>query len=331
MIDNTPQHAHEAAKIDVLSDLLSSIRIDGSVLSEIRCGGDWGIDMETGDGIPFHYVTEGECWLIGDEEPRKLSAGDIAVAMHWPRHALGSAPDSPLLTARELVARNEMKFWTGGTLDRPNILDAGAERKDVTILSGIFSLKGRGAKLLIDRLPPMMHLTVEEQHLAPQLKMALDFIHYESQAIRPGYIAVASRLMDLLFIHVLRSAISQPDVSIGLLAGLVDPNISRALGAIHANPSNRWTVASLSREAGMSRTTFAERFRQVIGTTPIQYLSRWRMTIAEDLLARSNQTVEQIRSQLGYDSSFVFARAFRAHSGSSPREYRLASRQMPKT
>ncbi|MBB6125231.1 AraC family transcriptional regulator [Sphingobium subterraneum] len=316
-----------STKTDVLSDLLSLIRIDGSVLSEVRCGGEWGIDMESGNGVPFHYVTEGECWLISNEKPRKLSKGDMVIAMHWPRHALSSSPNGPLLTARELVARNEMTFWTGGTLDRPNILQAGTEEKDVSILSGIFSLNGRGAKLLIDQLPSMMHLQVEEQHLAPELKMALDFIHYESQIKRPGYIAVASRLMDLLFIQVLRSAISQPDVSIGLLAGLVDPNISRTLSAIHAAPSHHWTVASLAREAGMSRTGFAERFRQVIGVTPIQYLTRWRMTIAEDLLVQSNETIEHIRTRLGYDSGFVFARAFRAHSGVSPREYRIARRQ----
>lgn len=311
--------------MDVLSDLFSSIRIDGSVLAEIRCGGDWGIDMETGDGIPFHYVIEGGCWLLG-KEPIKLSKGDLVVAMHWPSHALASAPDSPLQTARELVAANGLEFWTSGTLGRPNILIAGADEKDVTILSGIFSLKGRAAAILIDQLPALIHLSTREQDLEPQLRMALEFIHQESLGTRPGYIAVATRLMDLLFIQVLRSAITQPSVPIGLLAGLADPSVSRALAAIHASPSTDWTVADLAREAFLSRTTFAERFKEMVGISPIQYVVRWRMTIAEDLLARSDLTIEQIRTRLGYGSSFVFARAFRAHSGLAPREYRLSRR-----
>lgn len=308
--------------MDVLSEIFSSIRIDGSVLAEIQCGGDWGIDMEPGEGIPFYYVIEGQCWLLSGTSPTVLSKGDLVVAMHWPPHALASSPNARLQTVREFVTSNQSQFWTGGTLDRPNILNAGNGEKNVTILSGVFSLKGRGAATLIDQLPSLMHLGVQDQNLAPQLKMALEFIHYESQATRPGYVAVASRLMDLLFIQLLRSAITQPKVPIGLLAGLADPYICRALAAIHASPSTPWTVAILAREACLSRTTFAERFRQIVGMTPIQYVSRWRMTIAEDMLARSDLNIEGIRSQLGYGSSFVFARAFRAHSGLSPREYR---------
>ena len=310
--------------MDVLSDLLSSLRIDGSVLAEIRCGGAWGIDMEAGEGIPFHYVVEGNCWLLGGEAPLVLTKGDLVVATQWPARALASSVDVPLQTARELIEANGLEFWTSGTLDKPNVLSAGDGNKDVTILSGIFSLKGRGAAILTHQLPPLMRLTTQGEDLGPQLKMALEFIHLESRGTRPGYLAVATRLMDLLFIQILRSAMSQPGVPIGLLAGLGDPNVSRALTAIHADPSRDWTVAALSREAFLSRTTFAERFKQLVGITPIQYVSRWRMTIAEDLLAQTDLTIEQIRTQLGYGSSFVFARAFRAHAGSAPRAYRVA-------
>ncbi|WP_176489039.1 AraC family transcriptional regulator [Rhizorhabdus dicambivorans] len=315
-----------------MSEIFSSIRIDGSALAEMRCGGDWGVDMGAGDGIIFHYITEGECWLLGGTTPTRLSAGDLVVAMHWPAHALASSPESPLQTALDLVTENHSEFWTGGTLDRPNILTAGTDTPDVRLLCSLFTLKGRGASILIDRLPALMHLSAKDQSLAPPLRMALDFIHYESQTTRPGYVAVASRLVDLLFIQVLRAVIEQPTIQIGLLAGLADPNVSRALAAIHSSPSSNWTVATLAREACLSRTTFAERFRQMVGLTPIQYVGRWRMTIAEDLLSQSNQTIEQIRTQLGYGSSFVFARAFRAHSGQSPREYRRkAQTETPET
>lgn len=308
--------------MDVLSEIIASIHIDGSVLSEICCGGDWGIDMGTGDGIPFHYVIEGKCWLLGGARPVALSTGDLVVAMHWPRHALGSSPQSTLETAEHLVTSHGLQFWRDGTLDRPNVLHAGSGEKTVKILAGVFALKGRGAAILIGQLPSLMHLRNQDENLGPQLKMALQFIHNESQNIRPGYVAVASRLMDLLFIQVLRSAIMQPTVHIGILKGIADSNIGRALAAIHASPSAPWTVATLAQEACLSRTTFAERFRQLVGITPIQYVVRWRMTVAEDLLVRSDISIELIRSRLGYESSFVFARAFRAYSGLSPREYR---------
>jgi len=313
--------------MDVLSEIFSAIRVSGSALAEIRCGGGWGIDMETDTiGIPFYHVTEGGCWLLHGPEATRLSEGDLVVAMHWPRHALASAIDSPLETARELINSNDSVFWTGGTLQRPNILSAGTGDKDVRILAGLFSLEGRGSATLIGQLPSMLRLSAGDENLSPQLSMALEFIHHESQSTRPGYIAVAGRLMDLLFIQILRSALTQPTVPIGLLAGLADPHINRALSAIHATPDAQWTVANLAKQAGLSRTIFAERFRAMVGATPIQYVTRWRMTIAEDLLSRTDLGIEIIRTRLGYASGFVFARAFRAHSGLSPRDYRLSKK-----
>ena len=265
---------------------------------------------------------EGQCWLLGGDVPTPLSAGDLVVAMHWPRHALASSPESPLQAFRDFLLSSGSELWAGGTSSRPKVLQVGHEKADVTILTGVFSLKGRGAKILIDQLPDLMHLHVNDEDLAPQLKMVWEFIHYENKAARHGYVAVASRLMDLLFIQILRSAVKHPKVRIGFLAGLADPSISRALTVIHTSPSNCWTVAMLAREACLSRTTFAERFKQMVGVTPIQYVTRWRMIIAEDLLRQTDLTIEHVRDRLGYGSGFVFARAFRAHSGLSPRDYR---------
>lgn len=311
--------------MDVLSEIFSAIRVSGSALAEIQCGGEWGIDMGSDTiGIPFYHVIEGTCWLVTSDETTRLLPGDLAVAMHWPQHALASHPANPLVTARDLVNSNNSVFWTGGTLQRPNILRAGSGGNDVRILCGLFSLEGRGSATIISQLPSLLHLSANDDSLGAQLRMALEFIHHESQVTQPGYVAVASRLMDLLFIQLLRSALNRPSVPIGLLAGLADPQINRALSAIHAAPAKRWTVGSLALQSGMSRTVFAERFKLLIGTTPIQYVTHWRMTIAEDLLSRSEERIEVIRSQLGYESGFVFARAFRAHTGQSPRQFRLS-------
>jgi AraC-like DNA-binding protein len=316
--------------MDVLSEILTPIRISGSVLAEIECGGTWGIDMGLGvdlglrDGVPFHYLTEGQCWLLDGTSPTPLSPGDLVVAPGWPFHALASSPEQRCLLITEVIAANGLPAWRGGTLDQPLLIKAGAAGGDVHILSGVFTLTGRGAGVLIEQLPALLHLRAQDEGLVPQLRTALDFIRQESLVTRPGFVAVAARLMDLLFIQILRAAITQPTVNIGFLAGLSDEHIGRALAAIHLNPAGPWTVAKLAAEARHSRTIFAERFRQVVGLTPMQYVNRWRIARAEELLARPETSIDAVRRGLGFSSSFAFARAFRAQRGVSPREFRLS-------
>jgi AraC family transcriptional regulator, alkane utilization regulator len=316
--------------MDVLSEILTPIRISGSVLSEIECGGMWGIGMGLGvamgfrGGIPFHYLTEGRCWLLDGNSPTLLMPGDLVVAPHWPFHALASSPSQPCTLITEVIAANGLPAWKGGTLDQPLLIKAGSAGADVRILSGVFTLTGRGAGVLIDQLPAMLHLRAQDEGLVPQLRTALDFIRQESAATRPGYLAVAARLMDLLFIQILRAAITQPTVNIGFLAGLSDEHIGRTLAAIHLNPAGPWTVAKLAAEARHSRTTFAERFKGVVGLTPMQYVNQWRISRAEHLLARPGTSIDAVRRELGFSSGFAFARAFRAQRGVSPREFRLS-------
>jgi len=309
--------------VDVLSEILSSIRISGSVLAEIACGGAWGIDMGLGDGVPFHYLTEGRCWLMDGGSPTLLLPGDLVVASRWTFHALASSPEHPCLPITEVIAANGLPAWKGGTLDQPLLIKAGTPGGEVRILSGVFTLTGRGAGVLIEQLPTILHLRAQDEGLVPQLRTALDFIRQESAVARPVFVAVAARLMDLLFIQILRAAITQPTVNIGFLAGLSDGHIGRALAAIHANPAGQWTVATLAAEARHSRTIFAERFRRVVGLTPMQYVNQWRIARAEQLLARPETSIDAVRRELGFSNSFAFARAFRAQRGMSPREFRL--------
>jgi AraC-like DNA-binding protein len=168
------------------------------------------------------------------------------------------------------------------------------------------------------------HLRAQDEGLVPQLRTALDFIRQECLVTRPGFVAVAARLMDLLFIQILRAAITQPTANIGFLAGLSDDHIGRALAAIHSNPAGPWTVAKLAAEARHSRTIFAARFKQLVGLTPMQYTNQWRIARAEHLLAHPETPIDAIRRQLGFSTSFAFARAFRAQHGMSPREFRVS-------
>lgn len=314
--------------MDVLSEILALVRINGSVIAEIKCDGDWGLHLGIGEtlgSIPFHYIIQGNCWLRGEQTPPvELSGGDLVVAPHWCFHALSSSPDYPLTKITDLIAAGGMPSWTGGTLEKPLLICTGDGGPTTRILSGVFTLEGRGLTMLIEQLPPLFHMRTRQKGLKSQLDTALSFVRQEREKFRPGYVAVAARLMDLLFIQILRAAITLPSVKNGLLAGLSDSHLARALSALHANPGHNWTVAKLASEACLSRTVFAERFRRLVGYTPIQYVNRWRMTIAEDMLIQSNLPIDRIRNQLGFGSSFAFSRAFRAHCGLSPREYRRA-------
>lgn len=311
--------------MDVLSGILSHMHISGSVLAKLQCGGTWGLDMEPGDGIAYHFITKGSCWLIAGGVPAGLAPGDLIVVSGWPLHALASSPGAGRIPITEVVLAHGHAAWRRGVPERPFVLRAGTN-DDVHILSGVFSLEGRGAAMLLEQLPSILHLRAQEEGLAPQLRTALDFIRQESAIARPGYAAVATRLVDLLFIQILRAAIMQPTVTIGLLAGLADPRLGRALAAIHARPANPWSVASLAAEAGLSRTNFAELFRNTLATTPMNYVNRWRMMVAEDMLLQDTVSIDAVRHALGYNSSFTFARAFRAHHGQSPREYQRTVR-----
>jgi transcriptional regulator GlxA family with amidase domain len=158
------------------------------------------------------------------------------------------------------------------------------------------------------------------------LEDAFRFIVREVQDGRPGHEAVVGRLSEVLFVQAVRfwAAHAEPDE--GLLAALADPRLAGALAAIHAEPAAPWTLASLSREAAMGRTAFAERFRTVVGDTPLRYLTQWRMQHAKRLLAESDLALDRIAEQVGYDSAASFSRAFHKINGSPPGAYRRTAR-----
>lgn len=317
--------------MDVLSQVLAHVRIIGSVLAEIECRGAWAIDLLEAAGttvrerlMPFHYILEGDCWLIGETGASPLSAGDLIAAPQWPLHAIVSAPGQAAIPITEIIAANGLAAWEGGTMSRPLSIKTGEGETTARILSGVFAIRGYGAEMLMDQLPPLLQIAGQKDNLDAQFVTALSFIRQEGSVVRPGYIAVAERLTDLLFIQILRAGIAASKVRIGLLAALSNKNISRALLAIHANPAGPWSVARLAQEAFLSRTVFAERFHELVGITPMHYVNRWRMTIAQDLLSASDKSIGEIQTELGFSSSFAFSRALRAHCGMSPREYRAS-------
>jgi AraC-like DNA-binding protein len=307
---------------DVLSNILSMVHINGSLLADVRCRGQSGLDFGVGHGSPFHYIMKGTCWLITARGSAKVTAGDLLLIPQWIQHGLAVSKSARREDVIAVVKSNALPIWSRGTLQQPLVFSVGCGAETLHFLSGLFTLEGHGSARLLQQLPEVLHLDAEAARLAPQLQTALTFISQESGGRRPGYEAVASRLMDLLFIQILRAAMLQRIAPIGALAGIADPEISLCLAVMHSMPARKWTVADLAMEAQLSRTLFAERFRQTLGVTPMQYLSDWRLQLAEHALLNTRSSVEAIRTELGFHSQFAFARAFKRRTGYSPRQYR---------
>jgi AraC-like DNA-binding protein len=277
-----------------------------------------------GRGAPFHYVLKGSCWLISSQGSLRVRAGDLLLVPQWIEHSLSVSRNASVKDVSAVVTAKGLPLWTHGTLQQPLMFSVGTGVETLHFLSGLFTFEGRGSTRMLEQLPPVLHLDAEAARLAPQLQTALSFISQETGLLRPGYVAVASRLMDLLFIQILRAAMLQRSAPVGALAGIADPKLSLSLAAIHSAPGRKWTLADLAARAGLSRTLFAERFRNAVGVTPMRYLSNWRLQLAERALSDTQSSVEAIRTELGFHSSFAFARAFKRFTGCSPREYRRA-------
>jgi AraC-like DNA-binding protein len=320
--ENPPTVHFQGFPLDVLSNILSLARISGSLIADIRCRGQSGLSFGVGQGAPFHYILKGNCRLITAHESLEVHAGDLLLVPQWVRHGLAVSRSSPMQEVTAVVKAHGLPVWTHGTLRQPLVFEVGHGEETIHFLSGLFTLDGRGSIRLLEQLPTVLHLDAEASRIGPQLHTALSFVSQEHGLLQPGYEAVASRLMDLLFIQILRAAMLQRISLIGDLAGIAHPKISRALAAIHSFPARRWSVADLAAEAQMSRTLFADLFRKTLGVTPMQYLSDWRLQLAERALIDTRSSVDDIRAKCGFHSQFAFSRAFKRFTGHSPRAYR---------
>jgi AraC-like DNA-binding protein len=224
--------------------------------------------------------------------------------------ALGSPAENIGVVAAEHFDRDELVLRHGG--DGPVS----------QLVGGFFSFEGSPLSAVMSALPPLIHIPRGEAGAPPWLAAISRFLVAEAQQPNPGSSLMISRLIDLLVIRTLRSWAASEANRMGWLGGLGEERIGRVLSAMHADPFRRWTVQSLAEIARMSRSIFAERFTAAVGEPPLRYLSRWRLTIAADLLRSGGLKVTEAAYQSGYASDAAFSRAFKAHFGYAPSEAR---------
>lgn len=313
--------------MDTLSDVLRAVRLTGAVYFTIDASSPWVVETMPGADIAahvgagvehvinYHVVTSGSGWAALVDEPAfRLEAGDVIVFPQGDRHVLSSQPG--------MRARPEIDFYAAANAQRvPLCLSLKGGGPDVArITCGFLGCDARPFNPLLAALPPVIHMPASRLARSaahPLLALALE----ESTAPRPGSAGVLSRLSELLFLEVVRFFMDQTAAG-GWFAGLRDPVVGRALGKLHERPAEPWTLGGLAKEAGASRSVLAERFAQLVGMAPMQYLARWRMQIAAHLLRTSDAGLGEIAERVGYGSEPALSRAFKRELGVAPAFYR---------
>ena len=303
-----------AARSDVLSEVLTLIRLRGELVYTAHLSAPWGIRFMPGPAH-FHFVEEGAVWVVPLEgEAIRVSAGDLVLLPHGRGHSIVDSLDTPTETidtvAEHSFNRNDLTMKIGGS---------GASSR---IVGGFFGFEGSPLPSITSALPTVIHIPRSDAGAPPWLAAISHFLVDEARVPNPGSSLMISRLIDLLVIRALRSWAAAQTRRTGWLAGLGEERISRALSSMHADPFRRWTVNDLAQIALMSRSIFAQRFAATVGEPPLHYLARWRLTIAADLLRSGGMKVTEAAQRVGYASDAAFSRAFKAHFGYAPSEAR---------
>jgi len=317
---------------DILSDVLTAVRLKGAVFFDVEASVPWvaealpakatasAILPDAEHVMEYHVITGGSCWasVIGhDLPPIQLMAGDVVAFPQGDAHILSSAPGmrgdpgpDPSVVPGEIAQLPVMLNIDGGGSERAHLV------------CGFLGCDSRPFNPLIEALPPMMHIRSSGAAHGSWLKEFTRFAVMEAGEKRMGGSGILSKLGELMFAELVRRYVeSLPEESRGWLGGVRDRHVGRALNLIHAAPSRPWTLEELAKEAGLSRSSFAERFAGYVGMPPIQYLQKWRLQIAASRLM-DGASISTIAADIGYESEAAFSRAFKRVIGASPADWR---------
>lgn len=306
--------------MDPLSNVLALLKPRNYLSAGLDAGGGWSIQFpDQQAGIKSGALVSGECWLSVDgmAEPVHLNTGDCFL--------LPTGRSFRLASDMALAPIDATAIFTGipkGGFARVN--GGGA----CSILSNRFALTGQYADHLLQMLPPIVHIRGTPDQSA--LGWSIDRMMQELCDPQPGGFLIVDHLAHMMLVEALRLHLTDASAArAGWLFALADKQISQALTAMHEDPAHRWTLQNLAERAGMSRSTFAQKFKQAVGTSPMDYLINWRMALASDRLENSSDPIAVIASSLGYKSDAAFSTAFRRVMGCAPRQYSRGMRLVP--
>ncbi len=297
--------------MDPLSDVLALLKPRSYLSAGFDAGGAWAIRFGRNAGIKCYAVVSGGCWLAveGVPEPVRLTAGDCFLLPSGRPFALASDLSLEPVEAATVFAparAGGVAVWNGGG--------------DFFLVGSRFTVSGEQAEMLMSMLPPIVHIRDQADQAA--LRWSVERMMQELREKRPGSVLIAEHLAHMMLVQALRLHLADAGRgAVGWLFALADPQISVAISAMHEAPAHRWTLHELASLASMSRSSFAQKFKRTVGVSPMDYLAQWRMLLAADRLANTDDGIAAVAHWLGYDSESSFSAAFKRVIGTSPRRH----------
>jgi AraC-like DNA-binding protein len=321
--------------MDILSHILRSVHLSRALYFEVHTSAPWLAQMPPADGlcarvmpddkhvISFHIVLNGRCWAQLDDESEPamcLDEGDVVIFARGDAHYLSSEP-------HKQSARFD-RYRRRQNSDLPFVLHEFGGGERARVVCGYLGCGARPDNPILNTLPRL--LSVRRSSAAGVLASQLVHVAVEeSRQPRPGGETMLAKVGELMFLQAARQYIEGlSGERTGWLAALRDRYVSAALRAIHENPAEPWTLDALAREAGLSRSMLSERFSDLVGTSPMQYLSNLRLQLAASLLERQGASITRIAADVGYGSDAAFNRAFKRHVGVAPGVWRRRMRDV---
>jgi AraC-like DNA-binding protein len=303
--------------MDPLSEMLAALEIEAAQPSRFEAAGQWSLWFAGGRHLKVGAVLAGQCWITAEgSEPVHLRTGEGYLLASSRPYGTASDPALPAVDGQQVfegIYPDTVRYQTS------------ADDPDRTIIvGGAVSLDPTSAALVVDHLPSIVRI---EAGSAPgrALGPLLELIGQESAEDSLGASNVREQLTKVLFVQALRALIASDNRPAGWLGALADEAIAPALELIHREPGRAWTVAELAEKVGMSRSSFALRFRTLVGLPPVDYLARWRILAAGRALRSTDRTVHSVATEFGYGSESAFSNAFKRVTGQSPTSYRVRS------
>ena len=318
--------------MDVLSEVLKVVKLQGALFYNGEFSSPWSfysppsrtvsayVAPDARHVIVYHLLTEGRASArLADGERIMLEAGDIVIFPHGDAHFLENGPPAKSVDMGKELARILSQGLKRSTL--------GGEGETTKFVCGFMACEPRLSQVFLSSLPPLFKVSIRNDASGRWLENSIRFSVNEADTPRAGGEAVLAKLSEVLFVETLRTYIAHlPPEQTGWLAGARDSEVGKTLALMHRNPAHPWTIASLAREAGVSRSVLAERFRHYLSEPPMAYLTRWRLQLGAQMLASTSYSVAQIASEVGYESEAAFNRAFKREFETPPARFRTQAR-----
>ncbi len=303
--------------MDILSDILDHLNLKASLYFRTDLAAPWGINVpEYRNVARFHIVFTEGFWLKTEKDENiKINPGDIVFIPRGKAHSLRDQPESKVHNLNDIIERAEYKAG--------ELLKYGeGSGKRTKLICGHLEFEDQNLHPLLSSFPDYIHIKHSNKNNLSWLNIALDFIDFESIHREPGATSMINRLSEVMFIQTLRYYMKNSPTDTLFLAALNDRYIRKSIEEIHNNPRKKWKLNDLAKVSGLSRTIYAERFNKLTGTTPIHYLTQWRVEKAKKFLKNESISIDDVALQVGYSAGTSFQKTFKKLTGLTPSAYR---------